>query len=75
MDIDWIGELNGTTSNEKFNQFCANVNGVLNEIAPKKTVKISAKHRYVKPWMTKGLEKSSATKLKVLSSHIESWTH
>ena len=43
MSIDWIGVLNGTTSNEKFNQFCDTVNRVLDQIAPKRTVKISAK--------------------------------
>ena len=35
--------LTGTTSNTKFNQFCNMVNEVLDEIAPIKTVRISAK--------------------------------
>ena len=65
MDIDWIGVLNGTTSNDKFNQFYNSVNGVLDRITLKKAMRISAKCRYIGLWMTKGLEKSSNTKMKL----------
>ena len=65
LDKDWIGVLNGTTSNDKFNQFCDTVNEVLDQISPRKTVRISAKHRYIELWITKGLEKSSNTKMKL----------
>ena len=47
---------------KKFNQFCNIVNRVLDQLAPKRTVKISAKQLYMEP---KGLEKSSSTKLKL----------
>ena len=43
MEMDWIGVLIGMTSDEKFNQFNAKLEEVLNEIAPIKTVQILAK--------------------------------
>ena len=43
MNIDWIGVLTGTTSDEKFNQFNETVESVLNEVALIKSVRISAK--------------------------------
>ena len=47
MRTGWIGLLTGTTSNMKFNQFYDAVNKVSDDIAPLKTVKISAERRYV----------------------------
>ena len=47
------------------------MNQVLDEIAPLKTVRISAKRRYVEPWMTKGLEKASKTKTKLYKRCIQ----
>ena len=43
----------------------------MNEIAPLRTVKISAKWRYVKPWMTKGLKTVPRTKLKLYKKHLK----
>ena len=43
MRVDWIGVLTGTTSDEKFNQFSDQIEQVLDEIAPIKCVRISAK--------------------------------
>ena len=43
MNVDWIGLLTGTTSNQKFNQFSDKVESVLDQVAPIKKVKISAK--------------------------------
>ena len=34
MNVDWIGLLTGTTSNQKFNQFSDKVESVLDEVAP-----------------------------------------
>ena len=53
LHIDWIGELTGTTSDEKFNQFSAIVERILDSVAPLKTVRISAKRQFVEPWMTR----------------------
>ena len=62
MEKDWISLLTGTTSSIKFDQFSNTENAVLDDIAPEKMVKISAKHHYVELWMTKGLEEASKTK-------------
>ena len=43
MEIDWIGVLTGMTSDEKFSQFNLKLEEVLNDVAPLKTVRISAK--------------------------------
>ena len=61
---DWIGLLNGTT-NENFDTFSQIISDELEKVAPKCIIKISAKMKYFKPWMMKGLEKASNTKLKL----------
>ena len=71
MRKDWIGLLTGTTCNDKFNQFSAIVNATLDEVSPTKTVKISAKRRYVEPWMTRGLGNASRTKLKLYKKYLQ----
>ena len=65
MGKDWIGLLTGTTCDEKFNIFSDTVNEVLDETAPMKTIKISAKRHYVEPWMMKRLESASKIKLRL----------
>ena len=65
MRVDWIGVLTGTTSDEKFNQFSDWIEQVLDDIAPIKCIRISAKRQFVKPWMTRGLEVASHKKLKL----------
>ena len=65
MKVDWIGILNGTTCDEKFNQFSGNVDQILDKIALVKEVRISAKRRFTEPWMTCGLEQSSCKKIRL----------
>ena len=65
MQKDWIGLLTGTTCNDKFDNFSGIVNNTLDEVGPIKTIQISGKQRYIEPWMTRGLEESSKTKLKL----------
>ena len=65
MTVDWIGILNGTTCDEKFNQFSKKVDQILDKTAPVKEVRISAKKRFVEPWMTHGLEQSSVLPAKM----------
>ena len=48
MQKDWIGLLTGTTSNDKFDTFTSIVSETI-EVGPLKTVRISAKRRYVEP--------------------------
>ena len=65
MNVDWVGLFTGTTSNQKFNQFSDKVESVLDEVAPVKKVKISAKKRFVEPSMTRSLALASEKKLKL----------
>ena len=68
--MDWIGLLTGTT-NENFDKFSRTLSEELNKVAPIRTVKISAKRKFTEPWMTKGLEKSSNTKLKLYKATLK----
>ena len=65
MKVDWIGILNGTMCDEKFNQFSEKLDQILDKIAPVKEVRISAKRRFIEPWMTHGLEQSSHKKMRL----------
>ena len=70
MGVDCIGVLTGTTSDEKFNQFSNWIEQVLDEIAPSKHVRISAKRRFVKLWMTRGIEVALHKKLKLYKKTV-----
>ena len=65
MNLDWIGLLTGTTSNQKFNKFSDKIDSILDQVAPIKKVKISTKKRFIEPWMTRSLALSSEKKLKL----------
>ena len=43
----------------------------MDEIAPVKTVRISARWRYVEPWMSKGIEQSSKRKLELYKETLK----
>ena len=70
MRVDWIGVLTGMTSDEKFNQFSNRIEHVLDEITPVKHVRISAKRKFVEPWMTRGLEVASRKKLNLYQKNF-----
>ena len=61
---DWVGLLNGTT-NENFDTFSQIISDELEKVAPKHVINILAKRKFIEPWMMKGLEKASNTKLKL----------
>ena len=61
---DWVGLLNGTT-NENFDTFSQIISDELEKVPPECIINISAKRKFIEPWMTKGLEKASNTKLKL----------
>ena len=61
---DWVGLLNGTT-NENFDMFSQIISDELEKVAPKCIINVSAKKKFIEPWITKGLEKASNTKLKL----------
>ena len=65
FQIDWMGKLNSGDCNVYFNKFCKVVSDTMDKIAPHKLIHISAKRRFIEPWMIKGLEKASRTKKKL----------
>ena len=56
LQVHWTSTLTGGNSNENFDIFLATVNMTMDKISPIKKMKISAKCRFVEPWMTRGLE-------------------
>ena len=54
--VDWNGILNSKDCNDNFNSFCDTLMNIMDEVSPIVKVHISAKRRYVEPWMTRGLE-------------------
>ena len=70
MKVDWIGELNGTMCDEKFNQFNEKIDQILDKTAPVKEVRISAKRRFIEPWMTHGLEQSLCKKMRLYKKKL-----
>ena len=61
-DIDWNGNLTSSNVNSTFNFLSDTFDRILDDVAPKCVVKISAKRRYAEPWMTKSLEHSANKK-------------
>ena len=61
-DIDWNGNLTSSDVNLNFNYLSDSIDRVMDEIAPRCIVKISAKRRFVEPWMTTSLEQSANKK-------------
>ena len=59
LHTDWMELLNAPDCNENFNKFHNKAQEIMNSVAPLKTFRVSARHRHVKPWITKGLENAS----------------
>ena len=68
--VDWIGELNHKTSCENFNKFCSIVKSIMDDVSPERAIIISHKHKYVEPWMTRGIELASRKKLELYKKSI-----
>ena len=58
-DIDWIGHFNNKSCDTNFNTFCNLLHGTMDTVAPLKSVCISAKRKFSKPWLTQGIETSN----------------
>ena len=71
MKVDWIGVLNGTTCDEKFNQFSEKIDQILDKTALVKEVRISAKRRFIEPWITCRLEQSSRKKMRLYKKNSD----
>ena len=59
--IDWNGLLNSNDCNTNFNTFCNEIKTSMDKVAPVKTIRISGQRRFMEPWLTTGLERSSRT--------------
>ena len=59
---DWHGLLNKTDIDENFNLLNDKISDTLDEVAPVRTIVISARRRFIEPWMSKSLETSSRKK-------------
>ena len=74
MQTDWSQLLKDDDSNTQFNTFLMHVHETMDQISPIKNVRISPKHRFVEPWMTRGLEISSRRKQqlykKAITAHV-----
>ena len=67
------------SANDKYNKFNAVIENSIDTVAPEHTVCISAKNRYVEPWVTQGLIKTSKEKLRLyklcLSTYVINEVH
>ena len=57
--VDWIRHLNLPGCNNNFNIYSNILKEVMDEVAPLKTVRISAKRRFEELWMSRGIEVAS----------------
>ena len=62
MQVDWTITLQGKDSNKNFNIFSRTVNKIMDNVSPLKVIRISSRHGFVEPWVTRGLEISSRKK-------------
>ena len=61
-NVDWVGNLRFHDVDQNFDCLNDIINMTMNEIAPRHTVKVSAKCRFVELWMTTSLECSANKK-------------
>ena len=61
-EVDWTRHLDANNCSKSFDLFLSKVNEIMDTISPVKTVKISAKRKYLEPWITQGLEISGCNK-------------
>ena len=59
---DWYGLLNKNDVDENFNLLNDKISDTMDEVAPVRTITISARRRYIEPWMSKSLESSGRKK-------------
>ena len=68
---DWYGLLNKSDVDENFNLLNNKISNALDEVAPVRTFKVSAQRRFVEPWMSKSLESSSRTKMRLYNDTLK----
>ena len=68
--INWNGLLNSNNCNTNFNTFCNEIKTSMDKVAPVKTIRISGQRRFIEPWLTTGLERSSRTLKKLYKTSL-----
>ena len=68
--VDWNGQLNSNNCNINFNTFCSEIKMAMDRVAPIKLIRISGKRRFIEPWLTTGLERSSRTLKKLYKASL-----
>ena len=71
LKVDWTRHLSLENSSDNFDLFLAKVNEITGSISPLKKFHISAKRKYIEPWMTQGLEISGRHKTKLYKESIK----
>ena len=69
--VDWHGLLNKNDVDENFNLLNDKISDTMDEVAPVRTIRISARRRYIEPWMSKGLENSSRKKAQLYKATLK----
>ena len=69
--VDWYGLLNKTDVDENFNLLNNKISNTLEEVAPARTIIVSARRRFVEPWMSKSLESSSRKKMRLYKDTLK----
>ena len=69
--VDWHGLLNKNDVDENFNLLNDKISDTMDEVAPVRTIRISAQRRYIEPWMSKGLESSSRKKAQLYKATLK----
>ena len=68
---DWYGLLNKSDVDENFNLLNDKISSTLDEVAPVRTITVSARRRFIEPWMSKSLESSSRTKIRLYKDTLK----
>ena len=55
--------MNADNCSDNFDLFLSKLNEIMDSVSPVTKVRISAKRKYIEPWMTRGLEISGQQKL------------
>ena len=67
--MDWVGNLRSQNVNQNFECLNDIINKTMDEVAPRHTVRVSAKRRFVEPWMTSALEHSAKKSTVYIRKH------
>ena len=70
--IDWTKLLNVRNCSDNFNLFSSKLNEIIDSVSPLIKVKISAKRKYLEPWMTRGLKISGCHRLCLYKETLKS---